>query len=71
MSTVKTANDAGGVTLSWSQPGDIPNLKDTTYAVFIASSTDEPQATGVDCNGVLGVQPVKSLSVGTMWTALF
>ena len=52
MSTVKTANDAGGVTLSWSQPGDIPNLKDTTYAVFIASSTDEPPATGVDCNGV-------------------
>ena len=52
MSTIKTANDNGGVTLSWSQPGDIPNLKDTTYAVFIASSTDEPPATGLDCNGV-------------------
>ena len=53
MGTTKTASDGGGVTLSWSQPGDIGNLRKTTYGVFQASAdSGTPPATGVVCDGV-------------------
>ena len=53
MSTAKTAAEGGGVTLSWSQPGDIGNLRATNFGVFQASAdSGTPPATGVTCNGV-------------------
>lgn len=53
MSTTKTAAEGGGVVLSWSQPGDIGNLRKTSYGVFQASAdSGTPPATGVQCDGV-------------------
>ena len=53
MTTIKTAAEGGGVTLSWSQPGDIGNLRKTSYGVFEASAdSGTPPATGVQCDGV-------------------
>ena len=53
MTTAKNAAEGGGVTLSWSQPGDIGNLRKTSYGVFQASAdTGTPPATGVQCDGV-------------------
>ena len=53
MGTTKTAAEGGGVTLSWSQPGDIGNLRKTSYGVFQASAdSGTPPATGVQCDGV-------------------
>ena len=53
MSATKSAAEGGGVTLSWSQPGDIGNLRKTSYGVFQASAdSGTPPATGVQCDGV-------------------
>jgi hypothetical protein len=54
LASSKTAAEGGGVTLSWSQPGDIGNLKASNYGVFEASGdSGTPPATGIVCDGVL------------------
>jgi hypothetical protein len=55
---VKTASEAGGVTLTWSQTGDLPNRLDTSFAVFeAAEDTGLPPATGVICDGPVSLGP--------------
>ena len=70
MSTTKTAAEGGGVVLSWSQPGDIGNLRKTNFGVFQAFPQNSlPPQTGVQCDGVtLGAGPGLSGKMTIKWT---
>ncbi len=64
---VKTASEAGGVTLTWSQTGDLPNRIDTNFAIFeAAEDTGLPPATGVICDGPVSLGPSGEMVI--KWT---